>query len=279
MIVFPNCKINLGLNITRKRSDGYHDLETVFYPVPFTDVLEIAENRNPDSGKSIGESFTTSGIPVKGNLLSNICLKAYRMLKEDFRSMPHIVMHLHKAIPSGAGLGGGSGDGTFALQVLNKLFNLKISQEKMLEYAARLGSDCPFFVYNKACLATGRGEMLEPVELDLSDYRIMVVFPGVSIYTGGAFGKLTPAEPAKPIREIIKEPVEEWKDQLTNDFEKIVFPDHPEIAAIKDELYKQGAVYASMTGSGSSVYGLFDKTATPDIPFPKEYLVKLLQLN
>ena len=273
MIVFPNSKINLGLRILRKRTDGYHDLETVFYPVGIKDALEIVPLALNEHTSSF--PFTLSGAEIQGQPTSNLCVRAYKLLRKDFPALPKIKMHLHKTIPSGAGLGGGSSDAAFTLALLNKMFVLGLPEEKLMSYAAELGSDCPFFIINKPCYATGRGEVLEPIQLDLSAYKIVVVNPGIHIDTGLAFANITPAVPQRTVREIIAGlPFERWKDELVNDFEKLIFPRHPEIADIKDEFYHQGAVYASMSGSGSTVYGIFAADKEIRLNFPAEYFVR-----
>jgi 4-diphosphocytidyl-2-C-methyl-D-erythritol kinase len=272
VIVFPNCKINLGLHILRKRTDGYHDLETVFYPVPLRDALEIIEIRSNQRSATL--PFTSTGLRIEGSFSSNLCVKAYRLLKKDFPLLPHIEMHLHKVIPSGAGLGGGSADAAFTLQMLNKMFNLGIAKDKMLKYANELGSDCAFFVINKPCYAAGKGEILEEIELDLSKWTIVIVNPAIHVDTGNAFMKIKPSVPAKSLKEIIAEPVEKWKYALQNDFEKVIFNEHPEIVEVKDELYSSGAVYASMSGSGSTVFGIFEKGKETTYCFPEDYFVK-----
>ena len=251
MIHFPNCKINLGLSILAKRADGYHELETVFYPIALTDALEIL----PAATLSINQS----GIEVPGDPAQNLCLKAFHLLKKDFPQLSPVQMHLHKNIPMGAGLGGGSSDGTAALILLNKLFSLGLSDAQMIEYASQLGSDCPFFVYNKACHATGRGEILKPIELDLAAYQIVLVHPGKHISTAWAFQQLTPHSKSKSIQSIIEMPIEAWKNHLVNDFEAPVFKAAPTLSSIKDQLYALGAIYASMSGSGSSLFGIFPK--------------------
>jgi 4-diphosphocytidyl-2-C-methyl-D-erythritol kinase len=275
VIVFPNCKINLGLHILRKRSDGYHDLETVFYPIPLTDVLEITEHKQHVKTSRI--PFTISGFSVPGSKAFNICARAYRLLKKDFPKLSFIQMHLHKNIPLGAGLGGGSADAAFTLKTLNELFNLGISVDQLIKYADELGSDCPFFIINKPCFATGKGELLEEISIDLSAYQFVIVNPGIQIHTGDTFLKLKPPSiPEKPLKEIIAMPVKKWKAELQNDFEKFVFKEHREIVDIKDNLYRAGAVYASMSGSGSTVYGIFNKDQTPQLSFPDHYFVKQL---
>lgn len=272
MIVFPNAKINLGLRILRKREDGYHDLETVFYPVALKDALEIIPLSPHDKTSSF--PFTLSGADIQGQPGSNLCVRAYQLLKKDFPDLPKIKMHLHKTIPSGAGLGGGSADAAFTLLLLNKMFGLTLSKEKMIGYANELGSDCPFFIINKPCYATGRGELLEEVYIDLSPYRMVMVNPGIHIDTGLAFAKILPAIPAVSVKEIIKRPVEKWKDEMQNDFEKIIFERHPVIAEIKEQFYRAGAAFASMSGSGSTVYGIFPKQSELRFSFPDNYFIR-----
>jgi len=253
MLSFPNCKINLGLRILRRREDGYHELETAFYPFPVKDVLETI--------RSEALSFTATGLHIPGDASTNLCIKAWQLLKKDFEQLPSVDIHLHKNIPIGAGLGGGSADGASMLLQLNRQFRLGLEEEKLMDYAAQLGSDCPFFILNKPCLAEGRGEKLEPIELDLSRYWLALVSPGVHIGTAWAFSRCTPTEAGSSIREIIARPVETWRDQLVNDFEAPVFLAHPDLKKIKAQLYSTGAIYASMTGSGSAFYGIFPRDA------------------
>lgn len=275
MIVFPNCKINLGLNILRKRSDGYHDLETIFYPIPLTDILEIVENKQTELSSKM--PFTVSGFSLSEVPASNICVKAYKLLKKDFPKLPYIQMHLHKSVPLGAGLGGGSADASFTLKLLNEKFELNLTTQQLMKYAVELGSDCPFFILNKPCFATGRGEMLEEINIDLSAFKFVIVNPGIHINTGDAFVKLKPTLPQNSIKDIIATPVENWKNELCNDFEKVVFKQYREIVDIKDTLYKAGATYSSMSGSGSTVYGIFPKHKEINLAFPKHYFIKTLQ--
>jgi 4-diphosphocytidyl-2-C-methyl-D-erythritol kinase len=271
MIAFPNCKINLGLHIINKRDAGYHDLETVFLPVPFTDVLEIGVLHLGGVGH-----MDVTGLPI--NTGDNLCTKAYNLLKQNFPNLPEVQIHLHKVIPLGAGLGGGSSDAAFTLQLLNQKFNLKLKTEQLLDYALRLGSDCPFFIINKPCLATSRGEILQPVSIDLSNYKLLIVNPRIHIDTGWAFSNVTPGRPAVSIKEIIEEPVETWKGHLQNDFEALVFAVYPQIKKIKEDMYSNGAVYASLSGSGSTVYGIFKKeNPIATVPFA-EYFYKILPL-
>jgi 4-diphosphocytidyl-2-C-methyl-D-erythritol kinase len=264
MVTFPNCKINLGLNILRKRGDGYHDLATVFYPLPLKDVLEIV--------RAPANRFMGYGLPIPGG--DNLCEKAWQLLKADFPDLPPVQIHLYKNIPIGAGLGGGSADGTFTLMSLNKQFNLGLDMPALMGYASRLGSDCPFFVLNTPCLGGGRGEQLEPIDLDLSDYRFVLVDPGIHIRTAEAFALCTPGERRVAPGDIVRQPVSAWAGALENDFEEPVFRLHPEIRLIKETLYAQGAVYASMTGSGSSFYGIFEKGALPgSLPLSWNYRI------
>jgi 4-diphosphocytidyl-2-C-methyl-D-erythritol kinase len=253
MVSFPNCKINLGLRVLRKRPDGYHDLSTVFYPLPLRDALEILHAPGP--------SFTAYGLPIPGT--GNLCEKAWQLLKTDFPALPDIQIHLYKNIPIGAGLGGGSADGAFTLLALNKQFHLGLDTARLLNYAGQLGSDCPFFILNIPCLGGGRGEELEPISLDLGDYSFVLVNPGIHISTAQAFALCTPHEAGMPLRDIVRQPVDTWAQHLRNDFEEPIFQLHPPLREIKSILYTHGASYASLTGSGSSFYGIFEKRKTP----------------
>jgi 4-diphosphocytidyl-2-C-methyl-D-erythritol kinase len=273
VIVFPNCKINLGLHIIRKRSDGYHDLETCFYPLKLNDALEIVRSTNV-----IDElEFTSSGIELEDGKTENLCAKAFELLAKDFRQLSNVKMHLHKTIPVSAGLGGGSSDAAFTLKLVNQEFNLGLSTEKLLDYSLQLGSDCPFFIVNKPCIATGRGEFLEVIPLDLSAYKFLIVNPGIQISTAWAFSKLTLSnnQPGN-LKTIIQQPVETWKSNLSNDFEKIVFEHFPQVKKIKEDLYNTGAIYSSMSGSGSTVFGIFPKEQKLQYSFAANYLVKEL---
>jgi len=276
MLNFPNCKINLGLHITRKRDDGFHDLETVFYPVyHLHDALEIQRR---DSSKTIDDSnpdaisFQLTGLPVDGDASNNLCTKAYHLLKQDYPELAPINMHLHKAIPMGAGLGGGSADGAFTLKLLNEKFQLKLSPYQLINYALQLGSDCPFFINNKPCFAWSRGEMMEDIKLDLSNYSIVIINPGVHVNTGWAFGQITPQQPAADLKELIAQPIETWKGSVVNDFEAAVIHTHPVIGSIKNSLYNNGAKYASMSGSGSTVFGIFSKDTLPSSKLYPDFL-------
>ncbi len=279
MLVFPNCKINLGLNTVAKRSDGYHDLETIFYPIPFCDALEIIQSPIASvADETASIRFSTSGLPVAGKTSSNLCVKAYQLIKNDFPQLPKVQTHLHKFIPMGAGLGGGSSDGAFALQLLNNTFGLGLTENQLLDYALQLGSDCPFFIINKPCFATGRGEKLQRVDLDLKGLHLVLINPAIHVSTREAFAAIKPASPAIQANEIVAKPMAEWKQLLTNDFEAGVFNLYPELAAIKQALYNAGAVYASMTGTGSTVFGIF-QSPTVNLPaFDPAYLVKQIAL-
>ena len=260
MIQFPNCKINLGLSILEKRKDGFHALETVFYPVALNDILEITTTINGQQNVLV--QFESSGNPIPGDVSSNLCIKAYHLLKADFPQLTPVTIHLHKKIPIGAGLGGGSSDGASALSMLNDLFQLQLSTTQLIQYAAQLGSDCPFFILNEACHATGRGEVMQPMPINLSNFTMALIHPNIPISTGWAFQQITPAIKEKTIASIIQQPIATWKNELINDFEKPVFEAHPSLALIKHNLYKQGAIYASLSGSGSSLFGLFPKGTT-----------------
>jgi 4-diphosphocytidyl-2-C-methyl-D-erythritol kinase len=249
MISFPCAKINLGLNIISKRSDRYHNIETVFYPVhELTDVLEIVESDR--------FSFTQTGVRIDSATADNLCVKAYGILNRDFR-LPPVSIHLHKIIPFGAGLGGGSADASLTIVSLNDIFDLGVSREQLKVYAAAAGSDCAFFIDNVPSFASGRGELLEPVDLNLSGLYLLLVKPDIHVSTGEAYRHVIPHIPGMPISEIIKLPVDEWRNKLCNDFEKSIFYLYPAIADIKYKMYELGAVYSSMSGSGATVFGLF----------------------
>lgn len=277
MIVFPNCKINLGLRILNKRPDGFHNLETVFYPVQWKDALEIL----PAEGGKGTVDFTSSGLPIAGKPEDNLCLKAYELLKKEYPELPLVRIHLHKAIPMGAGLGGGSSDGSFTLKALNNIFKLNITSIKLKEYSLTLGSDCPFFLENKPCLATGRGECLEPIDFSLKGYQLLLVNPGIHINTGWAFSRVQKGLPGqyKPLKAIISSPVREWKKELVNDFEQVAIEEYPVLEQIRNQLYDAGALYAAMSGSGSTFFGIFNENANPEIEFPSNYSVHLLKIS
>ena len=265
MVLFPNCKINLGLHIVAKRTDGYHNLETIFYPVGVSDALEVI--------KSDETTFHLTGLDVAGNAQDNLCVKAYHLLRQDFLALPPVRIHLHKAIPMGAGLGGGSADGAVMLLLLNKKFELNLNETQLINYALQLGSDCPFFIVNKPCYAKGRGEIMTLIEMDLTAYKLVLVNPQIHVSTKDAFARLSSAKSAKSLREIIQQPLPTWKEELRNDFEDGISKLYPVIDEIKQSFYKAGAVYAAMTGSGSTVYGFFEKGMEVNFSFPKNYFV------
>ncbi|MDD2382519.1 MAG: 4-(cytidine 5'-diphospho)-2-C-methyl-D-erythritol kinase [Mariniphaga sp.] len=267
MIVFPNAKINIGLNIVARRNDGYHNLESFFYPVNLTDALEMAV-----TGKS---GITCSGIPVDGPPDNNLVIKAYQLLKTEFQ-LPPVQFHLHKGIPSGAGLGGGSSDAAFTLKMLNQFFHLNLNAEKLENYAAYLGADCPFFIKNIPAFASGKGDILSPAHLDLSQFKLVIIKPDIAVNTAQAYKNVTPEIPGFSLIELSNHPVPHWKNFVKNDFEKSVFSQFPEIEMWKNKLYELGAVFASMSGSGSAVYGFF-QAFPPDLnnKIPKSILFTL----
>ena len=257
MIAFPNAKINLGLNIIRKRPDGFHDLETVFYPVSLCDALEIIKTPKKPTALDL------SGLGISGNVKNNLCFRAYELLKNDF-DLEEVKIHLHKVIPMGAGLGGGSSDAAQTLILLNKLFNLELSQTQLLNYASKLGADCSFFILNRPVFAYERGDKFKEVNLKLEGYHLVIIKPEIHINTSDAFAEAEIGTKKDLLLKNISLPITEWKEAVKNDFEKNIFEKYPEIAQIKNELYKNGAVYASMSGSGSAVYALFNEPV--DLP-------------
>ncbi len=269
MLSFPNCKINLGLYITARREDGYHDLETVFYPVPLKDALEIVPARDESR-------VHVTGLPVAGRPIDNLACKAYWLMKSVYREkVPELDIHLHKVIPMGAGLGGGSADAAFMLNLVDKYCGLDLTEKELLDLALQLGSDCPFFIHNTPQFARGRGELMETLTLTLDGYYLVLVSPDIHVSTAEAFGMINPRPAPFDLRGLSELPVEEWKDHITNDFEQPVFSRHPELRRIKERLYDQGAVYASMSGSGSSVYGLFTGEAAMDFPGARTFTLQL----
>ncbi|MFD2033210.1 4-(cytidine 5'-diphospho)-2-C-methyl-D-erythritol kinase [Belliella marina] len=250
MISFPNAKINLGLHILAKRKDGYHDIETCMVPIPLYDALEMILDKKT--------SFSSTGLAIPGSEKDNLILKAFKILRKDFNELPHVSIHLHKNIPMGAGLGGGSADAAFALSMMNNLFDLLLEDWFLEDYAAQLGSDCAFFVENTPKIATGRGEILEPVNIDLKGKHLLLINPNIHIGTKEAYAGVTPEAPKVNLSEVLADR-SRWKGELVNDFEASIFPKYPEIAAIKSKLYEMGAFYAAMSGSGSTVFGLFDE--------------------
>lgn len=258
MINFPIAKINLGLNVVSKRDDGYHNLETVFYPVPIKDALEVfpMEDGFPSDVRC---DLKVTNLFIDGDEQKNLVVKAYNMIAQDYE-LPRVHVHLYKHIPTQAGMGGGSSNCAYMIRLLNEMFSLGMSDEKMIGYAARLGADCAFFIKAQPAYAEGIGEKLQPISIDLSGYKILVVRPNIPVSTKEAFSLITPQVPKKNCLDIVRQPIETWKDELVNDFERSVFAIHPEIGRLKEMMYEQGAVYAAMSGSGSSVFGLFSDT-------------------
>ncbi|WP_205504494.1 4-(cytidine 5'-diphospho)-2-C-methyl-D-erythritol kinase [Rufibacter psychrotolerans] len=265
MIQFPNAKINLGLQLVEKRPDGFHNLVSCFYPVGWTDALEIL----PAQAEA---TFTLSGLPVPGEPTANLCWKAYELLRKDFE-LPAIQMHLHKVIPMGAGLGGGSADAAFTLKILNEVFNLSLTSGNLEDYARQLGSDCAFFVQNKPVLAVEKGDVFEPLEVDLTGWHLVLVYPNLAISTAEAYAGVSPRFPENSLKTLLAQDISTWKDRVVNDFEASLFPKYPVLAELKQQLYSMGAVYASMSGSGSTMYGLFQTAPAAPLLFPQEYSV------
>lgn len=292
MIAFPNAKINIGLNVVSKRPDGYHDIETVFYPINVQDALEVNVRKLLRTGrpllnlmteKGIGYEDDVCSITIKGNIelgnpADNLVIKAYRMLLEDFE-LPPIDIMLYKHIPSGAGLGGGSSDCASMIMLLNRRFGLRMNRSCMERYAARLGADCAFFIRNTPVLATGIGNVMTDIDLSLKGRSILLVKPDIAVSTKEAYSLVCPAKPAVPLAEAVKRPITEWRQLVVNDFEKSIFAIHPEIGAIKERLYGMGALYSAMSGSGSTVYGIFDSPlGNPELEFPDCFCLQRILL-
>jgi len=250
MIVFPNAKINIGLNILNRRSDGYHNLETIFFPVKVKDALEVIESDEL--------SFESSGIEIPGHANENLCLKAFHLINDDY-DIPPVAIHLHKGIPIGAGLGGGSADAAFFIKLINEKFGLDLSVAQMENYARALGADCAFFIRNQPVFAFAKGDEFADVDLDLSGYYIVLVMPPVHVSTGEAYRGVKPHQPEISLKELSSKPIDQWRGFIKNDFEESIFKNHPSIRGVKSALYEAGALYASMSGSGASVYGIFNK--------------------
>ena len=249
MILYPNAKINIGLNVIKKREDGYHEISSIFYPIKsFFDILEIIPS-------NIFE-YTSTGVHIPGK--ENICFKAYSLLKKDF-DIGNVKIHLHKKIPIGSGMGGGSADGACTLIALNNLFNLKLSNYQLEKYALRLGADCPFFIDNTPKYITGIGEKMKEIHLDLSSYNLKFIFPKKHISTKEAYNSIIPCIPEENVLDLVKQSLKTWKEKVINDFELSIFQKYPRLKKIKEQLYADGAIYASMSGSGSMIYGIFLK--------------------
>jgi len=255
MICFPNAKINIGLNIIHKRNDGFHNIESVFLPIQLCDILDFVEIQKDTKKNTYLE---ISGIQIDGENQDNLIMRAYRLLANEF-NLPELEIHLHKKIPMQAGLGGGSADAAFLLNCLNRKYNLGLSLANLKRYASQIGADCSFFVENKAAFVSGKGEILESIDIDLSKNNIVIVKTNINVSTAEAYAGVIPNKPKYPLKELIKSPISEWKNKIHNDFEDGIFSSNSKLKEIKQKLYDLGAEYASMSGSGSAIYGIFDK--------------------
>lgn len=269
MVNFPNAKINLGLYVTAKRTDGYHDIISCFYPIPWKEALEVIP--------SVAFSFTTSGMSIPGNTNNNLAVKAYQLLQKT-HNLPPVAMHLHKTLPMGAGLGGGSSDAAHALLLLNRLFDLNLSIDQLITYSSQLGSDCAFFILNKPCIAKGKGEILNTISLSLKNHYLMMVHPGIHISTQEAYAGIKPKALHQNLEDLLMQSPAQWKGKLLNQFEEHLFLQFPELASIKEKLYGLGALYASMSGSGSAMYGIFTAPPQPS-DWPAHYQTTVLKLE
>jgi 4-diphosphocytidyl-2-C-methyl-D-erythritol kinase len=268
MLTFPNAKLNLGLYVTERRPDGYHTLESVFLPLPWTDVLEVL----PAPKGQEATSLKLTGRPIPGDPATNLCLKAYELLKADYPQLPAAQMQLHKLVPIGAGLGGGSADAAFALRAVSEVFGLNLPADTLENYARRLGADCAFFIRNQPRLALEKGDVFEDIALNLAGTPCVVVYPGLHISTAEAYARIVPKAPKHPLREALAQPMATWRTTVSNDFETALAPAHPVLMDIKQQLYAAGATYASLSGSGSAVYGLFEGVGeAPALTWPSEY--------
>ncbi|MDR2497327.1 MAG: 4-(cytidine 5'-diphospho)-2-C-methyl-D-erythritol kinase [Tannerellaceae bacterium] len=265
MIVFPNAKINIGLHVTSRRPDGFHNIETIFFPIPLCDAIEATPADN--------FSFSQSGILLDSSPENNLVIKALRQIYPD--RLPNIALNLIKGIPFGAGLGGGSSDAAFMLKMINEVHKLGFTTDILEEKAARVGADCPFFIRNRPAYASGTGNLLEPVALSLAGYHITLVKPPFCISTAEAYAGISPSQPACDLRDVVQKDINEWRNSLRNDFEPSIVAKYPQIARIKQILYDKGALYASMSGSGSTVYGLFSKEINMREIFPNYQVFNL----
>lgn len=263
MVRFPKAKINIGLSITSKRADGFHNIESIFHPIGLCDILEAIPN---STGKF---NLQLEGLTIAGKVENNLVFKAWEMLQTDFE-IPGVDVVLHKIIPMGAGLGGGSADGSHMLLLLNDLFELKLTQAQLLDYALRLGSDCPFFIIEEPCFVSGRGEQMEQIDLDLTGKYIVIINPNIHIGTAEAYSSISPVKAQTDYTKLSKTPIHTWKDAVINDFEAPMMRNYPALEAIKQQLYSAGAIYASMTGSGSTMFGLFNEQP-PNMVFDPSY--------
>lgn len=268
MVVFPNIKINIGLFVTGKRPDGFHNIESVFYPVSWTEALEVVDRNEPASSRKdydhkaateVGKvRFYQYGLDIPGEVSNNLCIRVYQLLEEWF-NLPAIDIHLLKTLPIGAGVGGGSADAAYCLRALKDFFELRISDQEAMELLAKVGSDCPFFWKNQPMFVHGRGEKMHPIELSLKGYHLMVIHPSIPISTKEAYAGIKPKDAPVDLHLLTDLPMESWREVIHNDFEASVFPNHPELPAIKEQLYEIGALYASMSGSGSALFGIFSE--------------------
>ncbi|MCU0447174.1 MAG: 4-(cytidine 5'-diphospho)-2-C-methyl-D-erythritol kinase [Microscillaceae bacterium] len=265
MINFPNAKINLGLHIVEKRADGFHNLESFFYPVMWQDVLELVEAK--------AWQFATSGIAIPPDGKDNLCGRAYQLLQTDF-DLPPVHIHLHKGIPIGAGLGGGSADAAFTLKALNQLFQLKLTTSQLADYARTLGSDCAFFIANQAQYCFEKGDKFEDLAIDIRGNYIGLVYPNLAISTQEAYRRVVPNNSRVPLRKLLLEnDVNDWKNLIFNDFEQALFPSYPILGEVKQKLYDLGAIYAAMSGSGSTLFGIFAQKPQLKNHFPSEFSI------
>ncbi len=269
-IAFPVAKINLGLNVVERRPDGYHNLQTVFYPVPIMDALEVTV-MNDAFPSTVGCDLKVTGINVEGDEQRNLVVRAYQLMKEEFPALPRLHAHLYKGIPTQAGMGGGSSDCAAMLSLLNRIGGLQLTESQLIERAARLGADCPFFILNRPAYAEGIGEQLRPVPLSLKGWYLCVVRPNIPVPTREAFAYVQPHHPDRCCLDIVGQPVETWREQLVNDFEPSVFQAHPYLATVKSRLYEMGAVYAAMSGSGSALFGLFRQPVCYPVTAPDTF--------
>ena len=270
MICFPNAKINIGLRITEKRDDGFHNIESCFYPIPWYDILEIIPAKEL--------SFYSNGIDIPGDLNDNLCIKAYNLVKKDY-NIPAVSIFLQKIIPIGAGMGGGSSDAAYTLKSLNDLFNLKITETQLESYAKKLGSDCAFFIKNKPVIAFEKGDVFENCSINLAGKQLLTIYPNTHVSTKEAYAGVSPKIPQKSLSTILNTDILNWKEEVSNDFEKSIFPKYPLLEQIKAQLYSGGALYASMTGSGSTVFVIFESEINTQLLFDKSFVVRKMVLN
>jgi 4-diphosphocytidyl-2-C-methyl-D-erythritol kinase len=269
MLSFPNAKLNIGLYVTARRPDGYHTLESAFVPLPWCDALELVPASEGQPSR-----LTLTGRPIPGDPATNLCLRAYELLQADFPTLPPGQLHLHKIVPIGAGLGGGSADAAFALKLVNSVFGLELSDDALESYARRLGADCAFFIRNQPVLAVEKGDVFEPLELKLKGTACAVIYPGLHISTAEAYGRIVPRPPQHSLRAALAQPMEAWRATVSNDFEDALAPHYPVLGQLKQLLYDAGATYASLSGSGSAVYGLFPGLReVPPLSLPADYLL------